>query len=252
MVGGITDRLGVTDYGLAGSSAKRKEEDQDSTEIEDSEIDSDEPEEEDYDKSEEMDAHEEEYEEPHGIVISKDEDPEFTVTKQVIPQGHIEASEKLHNISKLMRALGLENEASKFDEDNDMNAVRRILASHVGAEPRDMRLDRLLRLTLRLIPNGENDDAKLALIAKLSELATELSKWTRIRLEARHSGPTGYLLDDAKTLGVALDRIPGPGTPLPLVADEHELPNPSDMEGLSNEVRLLSKRVILSTSGGVR
>ncbi len=252
MVGGITDRLGVTDYGLAGASAKRKEEDQDSTEIEDSEIDSDEPEEEDYDESEEMDAHEEEYEEPHGIVISKDEGPEFTVTKQVIPQGHIEASENLHNISKLMRALGLENEASKFEEDNDMNAVRRILASHVGTEPRDMRLDRLLRLTLRLIPNGENDDAKLALIAKLSELATELSKWTRIRLEARHSGPTGYLLDDAKTLGVALDRIPGPGTPLPLVADEHELPNPSDLEGLSNEVRLLSKRVILSTSGGVR
>ncbi|MEL0100612.1 MAG: hypothetical protein VW862_02795, partial [Euryarchaeota archaeon] len=52
MVGGITDRLGVTDYGLAGASAKRKEEDQDSTEIEDSEIDSDEPEEEDYDESE--------------------------------------------------------------------------------------------------------------------------------------------------------------------------------------------------------
>ena len=252
MVGGITDRLGVTDYGLAGASAKRKEDHQDSPEIEDSEIDSDEPEEEDYDESEEMDAHEEEYEEPHGIVIPKDQGPEFTVTKQVIPQGHIEASEKLHNISKLMRALGLENEASKFDEDNDMNAVRRILASHVGAEPRDMRLDRLLRLTLRLIPNGENDDAKLALIAKLSELATELSKWTRIRLEARHSGPTGYLLDDAKALGVALDRIPGPGTPLPLVADEHELPNPSDLEGLSNEVRLLSKRVILSTSGGVR
>ncbi|MGB1588753.1 MAG: hypothetical protein ACPHDO_00255 [Candidatus Poseidoniaceae archaeon] len=252
MVGGITDRLGVTDYGLAGASAKRKKEHQDSTEIEDSEIDSDEPEEEDYDESEEMDAHEEEYEEPHGIVIPKDEGPEFTVTKQVIPQGHIEASENLHNISKLMRALGLESEASKFEEDNDMNAVRRILASHVGTEPRDMRLDRLLRLTLRLIPNGENDDAKLALIAKLSELATELSKWTRIRLEARHSGPTGYLLDDAKTLGVALDRIPGPGTPLPLVADEHELPNPSDLEGLSNEVRLLSKRVILSTSGGVR
>ena len=199
-----------------------------------------------------MDAHEEEYEEPHGIVIPKDQGPEFTVTKQVIPQGHIEASENLHNISKLMRALGLESEASKFEEDNDMNAVRRILASHVGTEPRDMRLDRLLRLTLRLIPNGENDDAKLALIAKLSELATELSKWTRIRLEARHSGPTGYLLDDAKALGVALDRIPGPGTPLPLIADEHELPNPSDLEGLSNEVRLLSKRVILSTSGGVR
>ena len=180
------------------------------------------------------------------------EEVEFTVTKQVVPDGHIESPETLHNISKLLRALGLEEEADKFDESHDMNSVRRILASHVGTEPRDMRLDRLLRLTLRLIPNGEDDAAKLALIAKLAELAVELSKWTRIRLEARHSGSTGYLLEDAKTLGIALERIPGPGTPLPLLADEHELPGNSDLEGLSNEIRILSKRVILATSGGVR
>ena len=184
--------------------------------------------------------------EPHA------DDVEFTVTKTVRPQEQIEISESLNNISKLLRALGLGDEADKFEENKDFNAVRRILASHVGEEPRDMRLDRLLRLTLRLIPNGENDDEKLALIAKLAELASELSKWTRIRLEARHSGSTGYLLEDAKTLGVALERIPGPGTPLPLLADEHELPNNSDLEGLSNEVRVLSKRVILTTSGGVR
>ena len=181
-----------------------------------------------------------------------EEEIEFTVTKQVVPDGHIESQETLHNISKLLRALGLEEEADKFDESHDMNSVRRILASHVGTEPRDMRLDRLLRLTLRLIPNGEDDAAKLALIAKLAELAVELSKWTRIRLEARHSGSTGYLLEDAKTLGIALERIPGPGTPLPLLADEHELPSNSDLEGLSNEIRILSKRVILATSGGVR
>jgi hypothetical protein len=180
------------------------------------------------------------------------EEVEFTVTKQVVPDGHIESPETLHNISKLLRALGLEEDADKFDESHDMNSVRRILASHVGTEPRDMRLDRLLRLTLRLIPNGDDDAAKLALIAKLAELAVELSKWTRIRLEARHSGSTGYLLEDAKTLGVALERIPGPGTPLPLLADEHELPSNSDLEGLSNEIRILSKRVILATSGGVR
>ena len=239
VIGGITDRLGVTDYGLAGASAKRKNVKQDSPEFEDPDFD-------------EVVAEIDDYEESQEIVKDLEDGSELTVTKQVNPQGQIQASGNIQNISKLMRALGLENEADKFDEDNDMNAVRRILASHVGTEPRDMRLDRLLRLTLRLIPNGESDNAKLALIAQLSELATELSKWTRIRLEARHSGPTGYLLNDAKTLGVALERIPGPGTPLPLVADDHELPNPSDLEGLTNEVKLLSKRVVLSTSGGVR
>ncbi len=251
-IGGITDRLGVTDYGLAGASAKRKNESRDSTEIEDSEIELDESENEDFDETQNAEAHEEEYEDPQEIVLPKDEVPEFTVTKTVRSQEQIEISESLNNISKLLRSLGLGDEADKFEEDKDINNVRRILASHVGEEPRDMRLDRLLRLTLRLIPNGENDDAKLALIAKLAELASELSKWTRIRLEARHSGSTGYLLEDARTLGVALERIPGPGTPLPLLADEHELPNNSDLEGLSNEVRVLSKRVILSTSGGVR
>ena len=138
-------------------------------------------------------------------------------------------------------------------DDGDINSVRRALASHVGLEPRDTRLDRLLRLSLRLMPKGDDEDEqRYALLSSLSELAKELSKWTRIRLEARHSGSTGYLLEDAKTLGVALKRIPGPGTPLPLLADEHELPSNSDLEGLSNEIRILSKRVILATSGGVR
>ena len=138
VIGGITDRLGVTDYGLAGASAKRKNEKQDSPEFEDPDFDEVVPEIDDYEDSQE-------------IVKDLEDDPELTVTKQVNPQGQVQTSENIQNISKLMRTLGLENEADKFDEDNDMNAVRRILASHVGTEPRDMRLDRLLRLTLRLI-----------------------------------------------------------------------------------------------------
>ena len=158
----------------------------------------------------------------------------------------------LDSITRLLRALGLEKEAELFSESKDINAVRRSIASHVGKEPRDMRLDRLLRLSLRLMPNGDNDDSKLELIDKLAELAQTLAKWTRIRLEARHSGASGYLVKDADELGVALSRIPGPGTPLPLDADEYDLPDNSDIEGLGNEVSVLSKRVSLSTSGGVR
>ena len=116
-----------------------------------------------------------------------------------------------------------------------------------------MRLDRLLRLSLRLIPKGdEHDDQRYNLLSTLSELATGLSKWTRTRLESRHSGAIGDLLVDAAALGRALDRIPGPGTPIPLVADEFALPALDDIDGLSNEVDVLRRRVMLANSGGVR
>ena len=198
VIGGITDRIGVTDYGLAGKSAAKKKEKEEA--------------------------------EQQQVVVGDSS-----------------------SIESVLRSLGLEKEADMLLDDGDINSVRRALASHVGLEPRDTRLDRLLRLSLRLMPKGDDEDEqRYALLSSLSELAKELSKWTRIRLEARHSGSTGYLLEDAKTLGVALKRIPGPGTPLPLLADEHELPSNSDLEGLSNEIRILSKRVILATSGGVR
>ena len=131
--------------------------------------------------------------------------------------------------------------------------VRRVLASYVGVEPRDMRLDRLLRLSLRLMPNGsEEDSQRYQLISVLAELANELSKWTRIRLEARHKGSIGELVKDSSKLGEALNRIPGPGTPIPLTADEYNLPSPDDLSGLANEVNVLKRRVVLSSSGGVR
>ena len=156
-------------------------------------------------------------------------------------------------IENLLRALGLEQEAALLAENGDFSVVRRLLASHVGIEPRDMRLDRLLRLSLRLIPKGdENDDHRYSLLSTLSELAVGLSKWTRTRLESRHSGSVGDLLQDAAKLGEALSRIPGPGTPLPLEADEYMLPSQDDIDGLSTEVNALKRRVMLPSSGGVR
>ena len=90
------------------------------------------------------------------------------------------------------------------------------------------------------------------MIGNLAELANGLSKWTRTRLEARHSGSKGHLIEDAEKLGLALERIPGPGTPIPLLADEYGLPDLDDIAGLSNEVNVLKRRVMLANSGGVR
>ena len=156
-------------------------------------------------------------------------------------------------MASLLRALGLPQEADILEDRGDVNLVRRLLASHVGIEPRDMRLDRLLRLSLRLMPKGdESDSQRFALLSVLSGLADVLSKWTRTRLESRHSGSVGELLKDAVTLGEALNRIPGPGIALPLDSDDYALPPPDDIDGLSAEVNTLKRRVLLSNAGGVR
>jgi hypothetical protein len=156
-------------------------------------------------------------------------------------------------LDQLLRSLGLSEEADMLIDSGDIAAIRRVLASHVGVEPRDMRLDRLLRLSLRLMPKGDDADGQRHdLLTMLAELAGILSKWTRTRLEARHNGAKGVLLEDASVLGQALKRIPGPGTPMPLDADEYELPKLDDIEGLSNEVRVLKRRVLLANSGGIR
>ena len=156
-------------------------------------------------------------------------------------------------LDQLLRSLGLNDEADLLGDNGDIASVRRALASHVGVEPRDMRLDRLLRLSLRLIPKGDDsDDQRYSLLATLADLAGILSKWTRTRLEARHNGAKGVLIEDAAILGHALERIPGPGTPMPLDADDYELPTLDDIDGLTNEVDVLKRRVLLANSGGVR
>jgi polyhydroxyalkanoate synthesis regulator phasin len=156
-------------------------------------------------------------------------------------------------LDQLLRSVGLSEEADMLRDNGDIDSVRRVLSSHVGVEPRDMRLDRLLRLSLRLIPKGDDgDDQRDPLLATLADLAGILSKWTRTRLEARHNGAKGILLEDAAILGHALERIPGPGTPMPLDADDYELPKLDDIDGLTNEVDVLKRRVLLANSGGVR
>lgn len=211
MVGGITDRLGVTNYGLAGASAKKKDEGQ--------EVQPEEQVETDEDTS------------PTTHDVAGDDSP----------------------LESILRSLGLEDEADMLLDNGDVNLVRRSLASHVGLEPRDTRLDRLLRLSLRLMPKGDGEDEqRYAMLSTLASLANELSKWTRIRLEARHSGAVGNLLEDSLTLGGALIRIPGPGVALPLDADDHNLPAADEIDSLSHEVNVLKRRIMLASAGGVR
>ena len=211
MVGGITDRLGVTNYGLAGASAKKKDESQEAQPEEQVETDEDSS--------------------PTASDVAGDDSP----------------------LESILRSLGLEDEADMLLDNGDVNLVRRSLASHVGLEPRDTRLDRLLRLSLRLMPKGDDEDEqRYAMLSTLASLANELSKWTRIRLEARHSGAVGNLLEDSLTLGGALIRIPGPGVALPLDADDYNLPAADEIDSLSHEVSVLKRRIMLASAGGVR
>ena len=193
----------------------------------------------------------EEIENLNDVQTDNQEAKENEVQTVESPQNDTDVDSEV--FENLLRALGLEKEADMLSDNGDLSAVRKAIASNVGIEPRDMRLDRLLRLSLRLMMKGDEDDVtRFNLVQTLVELAEALSKWTRTRLESRHNGSNGLLLEDAAALGIALDRIPGPGTPIPLDSDEYDLPAPDDLDGLSNEVKVLSRRIKLVNAGGIR
>jgi len=129
--------------------------------------------------------------------------------------------------------------------------VRRSIAQHVNLEPRDVRVARLLRLMLRLLPTGDgHDERRSELLNELKGALPALQRWTRRRLEARHSGATGDFLDDALTLGQALHRIPGLGRPVPLEADRWPLP--THVVELDLEVKRWARSAQPPAAGGVR
>ena len=129
--------------------------------------------------------------------------------------------------------------------------VRRAVAQHVNLGPRDVRVARLLRLTLRLLPTGDgHDERRSELLNELKEALPALQRWTRRRLEARHSGATGDFLEDAMTLGQALHRIPGLGRPVPLEVDRWPLP--THVVELEQEVKRWAQSAQPPAAGGVR
>ena len=136
----------------------------------------------------------------------------------------------------------------------DAGSVRRTLGPHVQQQPKDIRVTRLLRLILRLLPEAldEATVGQKELITKLAGMVDTLNAWTSLRLQARHLTNGHGLLEDALVLGEALHRIPGPGRRLPLGEDTHALPSPGSEEDLREEVLRLSQAVNLPSAGGIR
>ena len=158
----------------------------------------------------------------------------------------------LTSYERLLRLIGLTEEADILVGSSDISNVRRALASYVGDEPRDLRVDRLLRLVLRLLPLGDDDDSKRSeMIDLLGEAIPKYNQWVRMRLEARHLGASGDFFEDATRLGTALNRVPGPGVRLPLKADVLPLPETSNLNELKQQTERLVQSLNLPTAGGI-
>ena len=187
-----------------------------------------------------------------------------TLPKQEAPVHHkkiaeptpIAASPTVYeNLVLFLRALNLDNYADdvELNGEDALPNVRRGLAKHVGVSPRDTRIDRMLRIALRLMPqNNEYDERKSELLALMAGNLKAIQRWMRSRLEHRHSGSSDRFLEDARQLGIALKRIPGPGHPVPLNADDYDLPPANDVGGLESEVKHLIIHLNLPTAGGIK
>ena len=194
-----------------------------------------------------------------AVVVSEKETPEVSPEEEVTPAADdagddgAATQQALAELKELVALLGLSDLAHQIAEQGmgALPEVRRGLAQHVNIVPRDVRIARLLRLTLRLLPEGNGKDKQRSqMLMELARLIAPLKRWMRRRLEARHSGASGEFLDDAVELGIALERIPGLGRHLPLGKDDWALP--SELNGLSKEVKKLAQSVNLPSAGGVK
>ena len=158
----------------------------------------------------------------------------------------------LTSYEHFLRIIGLKEEANVLAGSGDVSVVRRALASHVGSEPRDVRVDRLLRLVLRLLPQGDQGDRERSnMIDAIGEILPKYNQWVRMRLEARHMGASGAFFEDANRLGTALHRVPGPGVRVPLHADAYPLPEPSNLNELHQQTERLIQSMHLPAAGGI-
>tara|TARA_B100000424_G_C22906448_1_gene482160 strand:- start:99 stop:1433 length:1335 start_codon:yes stop_codon:yes gene_type:complete len=171
------------------------------------------------------------------------------------PSKSIEVSDSanIEYLHIMMKKLGLSN---KYSQDggvaNQISEIRRCLAKSVGIEPRDIRVDRMLRLILRLLPqSNEHDGKRKVLIMKIASGLKRYQNWVKMRLEARHKAAKNNLILDSSTLGKALERIPGPGFRVPLEKDEKVLPGFDEIEELSAEVEILLSTLNLDSASGV-
>ena len=159
----------------------------------------------------------------------------------------------INNLQEFMKEIGLQDAISKDLATHEQVAkARKLIAKNVGIEPRDVRIDRMLRLVLRLLPKGNDLDIKRnILIDRLSRNLSKYKNWVKLRLESRHNTSSDNLLADSVKLGKALDRIPGPGFRVPLSKDDFELPNVNDLEGLESFVNSLIDSLNIDSASGI-
>ena len=192
---------------------------------------------------------------PSSTNLTTSEESELPIVIETTAQEIItDITQPLDDYELFMRTIGLTKVADemKMSSDSPVGILRRSLAIHVGIEPRDTRVDRMLRIALRLLPQGDQKDLiRSKLIKNMSNVIPRYSNWVKNRLEARHSGAKGNFLPDALALGNALNRIPGPGFALPLEKDEKTLPNSNDVESLAQEVNILIESMQLPSASGV-
>lgn len=159
----------------------------------------------------------------------------------------------LNSFESILGRLSL-SESLVFDAQGtlDTKHLRRTLAEHVGIEPRDVRVDRMIRLLLRLLPSNDDlNNQRAVLVDKIENVLPKYQQWIRMRLEARHSGASGDFLEDSIQLGAALQRTPGPGVKVPLSADILPLPESSNFQDMEKSVHRLVEALDLTAAGGV-
>ena len=136
------------------------------------------------------------------------------------------------------------------EKDLKSNNVKRNVSVHIGASPRDMRIDRMLRLFLRIL-DIDDQQVKERLIHNLTKSSNAIKAWTKNRLSARHQPTSGNLLQDAKVLGEVLHRIPGPGLVVPLERDVQDLPSAKNLDELENAVQSFASMAQIPSTGGI-
>ena len=190
-------------------------------------------------------------------VVAQSTDSKNVVIEKRIPLEPINLqttdSSDVEHLHLLMSNLGLEDTYDSTGETPEqIQEIRRSLAKNVGVEPRDVRVDRLLRLVLRLLPqSNEHDEDRKVLILDIVSGLKRYQNWVMLRLEARHKASKGKLIQDSATLGKALERIPGPGFQVPLQKDDKMLPGLNELDELKQEVVILLNSLNLESASGV-
>lgn len=189
-------------------------------------------------------------------VINENKKAIYEKVKEIKPIKYQPNSEEwghyMNSVQRILTEMGIVNNYDLKQSKNleSLSQLRKGLAKYVGIIPRDSRIDRLLRILLRVIPINLPDDVSLLslskIIDKLSLCVIKLSKWTTKRLERRHSKTSGIFLDDARELGRILEKIPSPGFSIPLISDSYDLPSINNIDELIRIVNSLEENILLS------